>query len=255
MGVTKIEYLKKTWNPVEGCSPVSEGCANCWARTIAERFHGGAFAPRIRRDKQGRDVFDEPRNWTFPQRVGVCFTGDLFHDDVETIVLVRIFDEIERSPQHTWLLLTKRPRRMLVWALKQYVPWSRQTIPGNIWWGFSAENQTRFDERWAEMKWINYGVRAPPEGTRLEARVWLSYEPALGPLVLPGSFLARSPKPWVVCGAEQAAKARPMEPEWAEAVAVQCHDAGVPFYFKQASRKRRLPWCDRIKMLPEGWKP
>jgi len=32
---TKIEWADEVWNPVTGCSPVSEGCRNCYARRMA----------------------------------------------------------------------------------------------------------------------------------------------------------------------------------------------------------------------------
>ena len=33
-----IEWTDATWNPVVGCSPVSEGCRNCYAATMARRL-------------------------------------------------------------------------------------------------------------------------------------------------------------------------------------------------------------------------
>jgi protein gp37 len=35
---TKIEWTDATWNPVRGCSVVSEGCRNCYAMQVAARF-------------------------------------------------------------------------------------------------------------------------------------------------------------------------------------------------------------------------
>ena len=35
---TAIEWTDATWNPVTGCTEVSPGCDNCYARTFAERF-------------------------------------------------------------------------------------------------------------------------------------------------------------------------------------------------------------------------
>jgi protein gp37 len=35
---TKIEWTDATWNPIRGCSVVSEGCRNCYAMQVAARF-------------------------------------------------------------------------------------------------------------------------------------------------------------------------------------------------------------------------
>jgi protein gp37 len=33
-----IEWTDVTWNPVRGCSPVSPGCANCYAERVGARM-------------------------------------------------------------------------------------------------------------------------------------------------------------------------------------------------------------------------
>ena len=38
--MTKIEWTDETWNVVTGCTKVSQGCKNCYAETIANRFWG-----------------------------------------------------------------------------------------------------------------------------------------------------------------------------------------------------------------------
>lgn len=38
---------------------------------------------------------------------------------------------------------------------------------------------------------------------------------------------------WVIVGGESGHKARPMNPEWATSMRLQCMVAGVPFFFKQ----------------------
>ena len=69
MSTTKIEWTDRTWNPVRGCSRVSEGCRNCYAERQAARFsrmgqpyHGFAavVAPRDRLDAVG----GRRRGWT-----------------------------------------------------------------------------------------------------------------------------------------------------------------------------------------------
>src|SRR5271157_906850 len=37
---TGIAWTDETWNPIRGCSRVSEGCRNCYAERVAARFSG-----------------------------------------------------------------------------------------------------------------------------------------------------------------------------------------------------------------------
>lgn len=47
-----IEWTDATWNPVVGCSPVSEGCRNCYAATMARRLDAmGQPAYKARPDR------------------------------------------------------------------------------------------------------------------------------------------------------------------------------------------------------------
>jgi protein gp37 len=41
MGKTKIEWADSVWNPVTGCTPVSEGCERCFARRMARDLQRG----------------------------------------------------------------------------------------------------------------------------------------------------------------------------------------------------------------------
>ena len=35
---SKIEWTESTWNPVTGCTKISEGCLNCYAEKMAKRL-------------------------------------------------------------------------------------------------------------------------------------------------------------------------------------------------------------------------
>ncbi len=49
---SNIEWTDATWNPVVGCSPVSEGCRNCYAATMARRLEAmGQQAYKARPDR------------------------------------------------------------------------------------------------------------------------------------------------------------------------------------------------------------
>ena len=225
---TKIEWAEETWNPITGCTPVSEGCANCYARRMATRLRGRCGYPA---DDPFRIVYHhkkygEPLRWKKPRIVFVCSMGDLFHKDVDVRYLAEVFGVMKKAKQHTFLLLTKRPEN---------VPRHESLWDKNVWLGVTAENQQRADERIPILLQIPAAVR------------FVSVEPMLGRVCLdihPGPEIGKptgkgwrpaSPGTidWVICGGESGPGARPMHPDWARSLRDQCQTAGVPFFFKQ----------------------
>lgn len=134
---TKIEWAEEVWNPITGCTPVSEGCRNCYAKRMATRLRGRFGYPE---DDPFRvtlhpDKLELPLRWEKPRRIFVCSMGDLFHEDVPEEWLDRIFATIRECLSHKWdgetwhpviehtfLILTKRPERMKKFVMK----WLRQ---------------------------------------------------------------------------------------------------------------------------------
>lgn len=159
--------------------------------------------------------------------------NDLFHETVPEDFILKTISRINGSKDHLFLILTKRPERMVDICIQFglypsglpapacFTP-SGETWPLNAWPGFTAENQEYFDKRWEHARKIP-----------TFSGIFLSYEPALGPLVLPDDFLKRGKRAWVICGGESGTQARPMHPDWARNVRDQCVSAGVPFFFKQ----------------------
>src|SRR4030042_3624184 len=163
MGKSKIEWTDYVWNPTVGCTKVSSGCKNCYAERIFNRFHP---------DKKFSDVrcyperLDQPLHWKKPRRVFVDSMSDLFHEDVPSLFIYKIFDVIASTPKHIYLILTKRPERMcdfvnriryieteelthLISPLCSYSPYKINdpiSIP-NLWLGVSVENQATADYR------------------------------------------------------------------------------------------------------------
>jgi protein gp37 len=134
--------------------------------------------------------------------------SDLFHARVSLKFIQQVFEVIKKCPQHTFQILTKRPRRML--ELSPQLTWHP-----NIWMGVSVESQ-KYCDRIDILKQIPATVR------------FLSCEPLLGPLDLNLDGIQ-----WVIVGGESGAKHRPMKEEWALDIRDQCQLAKVPFFFKQ----------------------
>ena len=106
---TKIPWCDTTWNPVTGCTPVSEGCTNCYALRMLGRNlpnHSGP-APTFHPDR-----LDAPLHWRKPRSVFVCSMGDLFHEAITDEQRDGVFAVMALAPHLTFLALTKRPEQM-----------------------------------------------------------------------------------------------------------------------------------------------
>lgn len=166
MGKSKIEWCDRTWNPVTGCTPISAGCANCYAKRQAERFAGpwGLDPEDPFKVTLHPERIKEPMRWRNPSKVFVCSMGDLFHEEVPDPFIIDILSAIATCQfagnRHTFLLLTKRPERMReimnhktvaqeVWVRTlqglsmEKAPWPLS----NVWLGVTAENQEQADAR------------------------------------------------------------------------------------------------------------
>jgi len=219
---TKIEWSDASWNPCRGCTKVSPGCKNCYARAFAERFRGTpgnayerGFDPRLAPDK-----LLEPLKWTKPQRVFVNSMSDLFHDEFPDDYIVDCARVMSMAPHHTFHTLTKRPERMAE-LLNDQLRFTEQQP--HIWWGVTVEDREHGVPR------IDILRKAPA------AHRFLSIEPLLGDL---GEFDLTGIS-WVICGGESGRGARPILRNWVTSVRDQCEAAKVPFFFKQWGGPRK----------------
>src|SRR5690242_4442999 len=107
-GVSTIEWTQLTWNPVTGCSKVSQGCKHCYAERMAHRLN----AMGVARYANGfevtlhPDLIDVPLRWRDPRLIFVNSMSDLFHERVPLPFIRRVFDTMTRCPQHTFQILT-----------------------------------------------------------------------------------------------------------------------------------------------------
>jgi protein gp37 len=215
-----IEWTEATWNPTTGCDRVSAGCDNCYALTLAKRLKRMGSA-KYQVDGDARtsgpgfgltvhpDALDVPRRWRDPRTVFVNSMSDLFHAHVPVDFIESVVDVMRETPQHTYQLLTKRPRRLR--HLSSVIDW-----PANVWLGTSVETTDQL-HRVRDLRAVDTEVR------------FLSLEPLLGPL--PQLDLAGIG--WVIVGGESGPRARPAKLEWVRDLRDQAVAAGVPFFFKQ----------------------
>lgn len=226
MGVTKIEWCDRVWNPLTGCTPLSAGCANCYAQRMARRLAGRCGYPPEEpfRVTFHPDRLDEPLRWRKASRVFVCSMGDLFHEDVELVWLEQIYKLMRAATRHTFFILTKRPRKMQCLASRLMSKTRRvMGLPDwfapadHIWLGVSCENQAMADGR------------VPLLVKCRAARRFLSLEPLLGPI----SLDQYDPIDWVIVGGESGPGARDCNLDWIRSIVGECRQICVPVFVKQ----------------------
>ena len=216
---SSIEWTEATWNPVTGCSKISLGCKNCYAERMTRRLRamGCRNYARAFRLTVHEHALSLPTTWTRPRTVFVNSMSDLFHEEVPVDFILRVFEVMRTTPQHTFQILTKRSTRLQ--DLSPILTW-----PHNVWLGVSVENADYI-----------YRIQQLKEtGARVK---FVSFEPLLG--LIPSIDLDGID--WVIVGGESGPQARPMDRFWVEAIRDQCLAADVPFFFKQwggRSKKR-----------------
>ena len=265
MDHSKIEWTDSTWNPVTGCTKVSEGCRHCYAETQAPRTFKGRPFTDVRFHPER---LYQPSRWRRPRRVFVNSMSDLFHEDVTTEQLDQIFGVMVQCKRHDFQILTKRPERMrdyigdprtpkrvggrvcggMLTHPDHFKPVQTWPLP-NVWLGVSAENQDAADAR------IPILLRTPAEVR------FVSLEPLIGPVDMtmlrysgitninalvgghgnnPG--LRRSARlDWVIVGGESGPKARPCHVFWIRSIVHQCTKNSTPVFVKQLGRNPRFP--------------
>jgi len=224
---TKIEWADATWNPITGCSRISEGCEHCYAERMVKRFpriYPNGFKPTFHESR-----LEDPLHWKKPRRIFVCSMGDLFHKDVSIEWIYRVFDVMQRCPQHTFLLLTKRPGRakaLTKTMLHFYFPEEADALKthfSHVWFGVTIESRENL-------------ARAEVALQTGFAHKFVSLEPLLSSLPI-GKYLFplayRANFEWVIVGGETGPGARLMKYEWARYVLDACRRYKIPFFFKK----------------------
>lgn len=231
MGITRIEWADKTWNPITGCTKCGPACANCYAERDHTKRHKAYLAGKLQNMPCYAKPFDQVRFLPErlaqlqvggePRRFFACSVSDLFHPDVREEWQRAIFQAFAARPRHTFCVLTKRWGQMRDFVASHKPDYVHSTWPlPNVLHGATVWDQPSMD---AAAKHL---LKMP-----IGARLFLSVEPMLGPVVIPAELLARLS--WVICGGETGTGARPMHPDWTRSLRDQCQSAGVAFFFKQ----------------------
>ena len=207
--MSKIEWTEKTWNPVTGCTKISEGCQNCYAEKMTKRLQAMG-------QEKYQHGFDKIQIYTAafednfgkkPKMIFVNSMSDTFTEKLKDYYISTILDHCSHFPQHKFQVLTKRSER-----LKDFNTFYSK----NIWLGVTVELE-KYKNRIDDLRQTRAKVK------------FLSCEPLLGDL----GELDLSGINWVIVGGESGHNARPVHPDWIRNIQKQCQEQNVPFFFKQ----------------------
>jgi len=235
--LTQIQWTDETWNPIAGCSKISEGCRNCYAVPHARRLaaigagmdNPGRLAGYSGLVEKGNwtgivnfipDALPVPFRWRKPRKVFVNSMSDLFHWQVEDDWIYQILAVVALTPRHTYQVLTKRPDRMLdFFAQSDFQKKLTAAIALSLYSELSDQDDVlRVDlaqgQRSVSLQNLWLGVTAENQKAADEriplllqcpaAKRFLSCEPLLGPIDL-SDFLPV----WTIGGVE-----REVWPDW-----------------------------------------
>jgi protein gp37 len=242
---TPIQWCDSSVNMMMGCDGCelwdeARGVRHCYAGALTERWAGrkgwpesfdkpalftGRLAEALRwRDLQGQRRPGKPWLDGYPRTIFLNDMGDTFTESLPLDWLDPMVPQMAAGP-HVWIILTKRPQRMLQWACQRQEP-----LPDNFWLCVSVTGPASL----GRLRPVYELREMLPEHV-----IGLSIEPLLGD-ILPG---IRQHYPdlagvvsWVKIGGEsdqQGEAARPCPVEWIEGLREHFQGKGVAVFVKQ----------------------
>ena len=264
----KGKYWDEAWNTVIGCTKCSPGCLNCWAESLHSMRYA-AYWTAAKLPEQYRfpfneiqllpDRLDKPLHWRKPRTIFVNNMGDTFHPAVPFEFVDKMMAVMALCPQHKFLVLTKRPDRMVKYIntkyrWKNHVLKEAEKIHGP--WG------TPLKYHWPQPHIIHMTTICNQEEADKNiplilqmqgAKLGLSIEPLLSEIDINQNYFDGKwwgdMLHWVVCGVESGPNRRPCKIEWIESIVEQCKAAGVRCYVKQMNLNGKV--VKDIKQFPK----
>jgi len=249
-----IEWTDHTANLWWGCTEVHEGCANCYAFTLARRWGNdiwGNDKPRKKINSVWNDLLKFQRAAKKANEIHKVFVGsmmDIFEKSMPLIdsngilleqktgdLRTTFFDNISNGmyPNLMFLMLTKRPSN-----INKYIPVAWKTNPPeNVMFGTSPVNQATSFTLIEQLLNVN--------GKR-----FLSVEPQLDNIsLLP--WLTTGEIHWVIQGGESGPSRRPFDTDWGRNLKLECQATNTPYFFKQIDKVKQIPVDLQIREFPE----
>ena len=208
---SSIEWTESTWNPVTGCTKISEGCRNCYALTMAKRLklmgntkYANGFDISLH-----EGCLEDPIKWKKPALIFVNSMSDLFHEDIPLEFITKVFDVMNKASWHNFQILTKRAERLA--QVAKHLNWTP-----NIWQGVTVESD-EYKDRIDHLRKVPAKVR------------FISFEPLIGEV----KNINLKGIAWAIVGGESGFRAREIKQDWVLTIKDECERQRVLFYFKQ----------------------
>ncbi len=220
-----IQWTDYTWNPWLGCVRMSAGCDFCYMHRMMQ----GQNSSVVTKNTGG---FNKPFGIQGSQKIFTCSMSDFFIDQADAWRL-DAWKIIKSTPQHTYLILTKRVGR-----IKNHLPpdWGIHGYP-NVILGTSIEDQSVINRMvtLSKLKTVDS-----------KFKLFLSIEPLLGPVdLIANKTLEDAFKlmDWVIVGGESGDAPigtpgytfyyRPCDLAWIDKIIADCKLQNIPFFLKQ----------------------
>jgi len=254
---SKIAWCDHTFNPWIGCTQIAEGCKNCYAKRLNDRFH---YVPEWNgaRKLMSDAYWMQPYTWNEQakkeSRPKLVFAGsmcDIWDNAVPSQWQNLLQDRILGTPNLIWLLLTKRPENIAFnppfwWDAFDGRGSEHPAVQKRVWLGISASTQKEFDERAEALIW-DPDVTPPRRLEKWPCKKFLSLEPLIEPVNIEKYLQERTitfkaisttvklPRvfDWVIVGGETGPGARPIHRAWVTEIIRSCNKYNVPLFFKQ----------------------
>lgn len=231
-----------TWNPTAGCF---HGCtwtmpdgsiAGCYAKRVAEKlavkFYPDGFAHHYWRPERLEEPFKKKR----PHGIFVGSMADLFGAWVPAEQIQAVIDVMAKCPWHTFLILTKNPKRLI-----DFSPY-----PLNVWVGMSTPTDDLRTKRgeaiYRQLHYMN-DVQATVRFLSAEP-LWQDVAGALENWHYPPA--RPLPLDWIIIGAmTKGPKVSRTNPAWIDHMVSLTRDLKIGLYMK-----RNLQIEDRLTEFP-----
>jgi protein gp37 len=225
MAKTRIDWCEAVWNPITGCSKLSDGCLNCYAEKMHKRLQAMGlekYKEPFNKVRLHEPSLSIPSKTKKPTVFFVNSMSDLFHEDMKIEWIAEVWKQMVRNPQHIFLILTKRPEKLLFlsWMQDETENGEKESIPENIWLGVTIESS-------------KYLHRAETLQKIPARHKFISFEPLIGNPFIPGVVNNKYYEvDWIIVGGETGSKARILQPNWVALLRDFAEYSHIPFFFK-----------------------
>ncbi len=205
--MNKIGWCTDTINPITGCL---NDCPYCYARKMAYRLKGRfgypedePFRPAFHPDKL-QDIYNLHGAG---KRIFLDSMGDWFSEGIDPAWIEATLNAVKARPNHTFLVLTKRPDRI-----------PHQYFPSNVWLGVSV---TDINDVWRIDKLYNK--------TCVSQKKFISFEPLHGQISYDLAGIS-----WVIIGRENGNRVGRvgMKKQWVDDLCCQADALNIPVFLK-----------------------